>query len=237
MDNMQMDAMIGEWIMWLVRQDEQATSRGATSTVLIATLGVVIGLMFFIFVFILVRIVFHRHRPILAQAPLHLHANVQGIGDNTQHLHQHHIGNLPPPSLVRLQRLATTTPGLSMQELDSVAPMQVYKEDEEKDVVCPICLDNLQVHDKIRRLPCGHPFHVHCIDEWASKANRCPVCNVPIIADDVLHKQRLNALGGEDVPGVEVSAVRGRRRRRRDRNGAFTLEHHVEDVDEIHNEG
>ena len=41
-------------------------------------------------------------------------------------------------------------------------------------VECSICYEN---EDKIvRRLSCGHEFHLNCIDQWLAKKKTCPYC-------------------------------------------------------------
>ena len=44
--------------------------------------------------------------------------------------------------------------------------------------VCPICLDPLTTAPTVKRLPCGHFYHVKCINHWTeTKArHRCPTC-------------------------------------------------------------
>lgn len=71
---------------------------------------------------------------------------------------------------------------------------------------CPYCLSTI----------------LRCIEEWASKANRCPVCNTPIIPDETLEKSRLSVLEGHDAI-ASTSLIRQRRRRARGENGAFEL--------------
>lgn len=48
-------------------------------------------------------------------------------------------------------------------------------------VECYICLENFAMGDCIRRMPCGHEFHSHCVDSWLSRAPSCPLrcrCNI-----------------------------------------------------------
>lgn len=40
---------------------------------------------------------------------------------------------------------------------------------------CGVCLQGFQVHQRIRTLPCHHPFHITCIDNWLSNHSQCPV--------------------------------------------------------------
>ncbi|KAJ1864413.1 hypothetical protein LPJ78_003367 [Coemansia sp. RSA 989] len=42
---------------------------------------------------------------------------------------------------------------------------------------CIVCIDDFVVGSKMRILPCGHNFHIECIDPWlTSKSSLCPLC-------------------------------------------------------------
>jgi len=46
---------------------------------------------------------------------------------------------------------------------------------------CAICLDDFQMNEQLRLLPCKHGFHIHCIDPWLSKSSElCPMCKQSI---------------------------------------------------------
>lgn len=48
---------------------------------------------------------------------------------------------------------------------------------------CAICLEPLNIGDKMRRLPCStvsHAFHTKCIDLWLKRSLSCPVCRARI---------------------------------------------------------
>ena len=50
----------------------------------------------------------------------------------------------------------------------------------DEEPLCVVCYETWSVGDYVRVLPCGHRFHIECIDKWlASKSIRCPVCNWP----------------------------------------------------------
>lgn len=42
---------------------------------------------------------------------------------------------------------------------------------------CTLCWDTLEIESSYRRLPCGHAFHLPCIDRWLlSQDASCPYC-------------------------------------------------------------
>lgn len=42
---------------------------------------------------------------------------------------------------------------------------------------CAICLEDYEINDNLRLLPCHHEFHVPCIDQWLlTRRPFCPVC-------------------------------------------------------------
>jgi len=46
------------------------------------------------------------------------------------------------------------------------------------DKSCPICLEDYEVGQSYRRLPCLHRFHEGCIDQWLGQKGNCPVCKM-----------------------------------------------------------
>lgn len=166
-----------------------------------------------------------------------------------------------PPAIIRIQRHIQSAAGLTLVELDAVAPETQFPEkldsspdhdasgaapddsdaeenentdvyisqrmDSSHDVVCPVCLEDMRSNLNVRKLPCGHFFHSACIQEWTSKANRCPVCTLPVVDQQQLEKSRLAMLNGETVEpilsGSDLPSTRQRRRRTRGENGTFQL--------------
>ncbi|KAJ2156650.1 hypothetical protein GGF46_005050 [Coemansia sp. RSA 552] len=42
---------------------------------------------------------------------------------------------------------------------------------------CIVCIDDFVAGSKMRILPCGHNYHIECIDPWlTSKSSLCPLC-------------------------------------------------------------
>ncbi|GAB0491027.1 hypothetical protein MMPV_002270 [Pyropia vietnamensis] len=52
--------------------------------------------------------------------------------------------------------------------------------DAECGDACAVCLFEPEDGESVRRLPCSHLYHAHCIEAWAGRNNRCPVCNAAI---------------------------------------------------------
>lgn len=46
---------------------------------------------------------------------------------------------------------------------------------------CEICLGEYTAGDRVRHMPCGHLFHVKCVDTWLHSADTCPKCRKNII--------------------------------------------------------
>jgi E3 ubiquitin-protein ligase SDIR1 len=44
------------------------------------------------------------------------------------------------------------------------------------ELTCSVCLEQVNVGDVLRSLPCLHQFHANCIDPWLRQQGTCPVC-------------------------------------------------------------
>jgi hypothetical protein len=40
---------------------------------------------------------------------------------------------------------------------------------------CPVCTEDFVQYQLLRVLPCGHQYHVKCIEDWLARGSNCPV--------------------------------------------------------------
>ncbi|XP_037464020.1 probable E3 ubiquitin-protein ligase ZFP1 [Triticum dicoccoides] len=45
---------------------------------------------------------------------------------------------------------------------------------------CSICQEEFEASEEVGRLSCGHGYHVHCIKQWLSRKNACPLCKTAV---------------------------------------------------------
>ncbi|CAD6332956.1 unnamed protein product [Miscanthus lutarioriparius] len=50
----------------------------------------------------------------------------------------------------------------------------------EMDRRCSICQEEFEANEETGKLSCGHSYHVHCIKQWLSRKNACPVCKTTV---------------------------------------------------------
>ncbi|XP_041055771.1 E3 ubiquitin-protein ligase RNF6 isoform X2 [Carcharodon carcharias] len=73
--------------------------------------------------------------------------------------------------------------GLTKEQIDNLLTRNYGNISAENEVskTCSVCINEYAVGNKLRRLPCAHEFHIHCIDRWLSENSTCPICRQPIL--------------------------------------------------------
>jgi hypothetical protein len=46
---------------------------------------------------------------------------------------------------------------------------------------CLVCQCEYEASEGLRRLPCGHCFHIECVDQWLKGKDACPYCRQCIV--------------------------------------------------------
>ncbi|KAJ8347884.1 hypothetical protein SKAU_G00264730 [Synaphobranchus kaupii] len=74
--------------------------------------------------------------------------------------------------------------GLTKEQIDNLSTRTFGQAslDGELGRACSVCISEYAQGNKLRRLPCTHEFHIHCIDRWLSENNTCPICRQPILS-------------------------------------------------------
>lgn len=68
--------------------------------------------------------------------------------------------------------------GLTSEEFELVT--KLINKEECKDDRCPICLENYEEKEFIRKIKCSHIFCEECILKWLSKHKKCPCCQIDL---------------------------------------------------------
>ena len=72
---------------------------------------------------------------------------------------------------------------LPKSSLKKIPTKKFVAGDEAHYETCCICLDDYELGDKLRILPCDHAYHMKCIDPWLLKNKRvCPQCRKKVFA-------------------------------------------------------
>eukprot|EP00755_Sulcionema_specki_P017880 Sspe_Gene.65464::Locus_38755_Transcript_1_1_Confidence_1.000_Length_1145::g.65464::m.65464 len=94
----------------------------------------------------------------------------------------------PQPTIALMEEQLEQILAISQTQVGSVLErLPVRKVEKSGEGECPICLDEYEVGEELRTLPCFHRYHCRCIDKWMSCSNgTCPVCKACV--HDVLQQ-------------------------------------------------
>lgn len=73
-------------------------------------------------------------------------------------------------------------PPASKSAVESLKVVEIKSVEE--SYVCAICKDGVKVGEFVKEMPCGHGYHVDCIEPWLAGRNSCPVCRFELQTDD-----------------------------------------------------
>lgn len=89
---------------------------------------------------------------------------------------------LPHDDLLARSQARQITPSASATVKDLVSLLR----ESTSETSCVICCEDFEQSDVLRRLRCGHVFHLACVDKWSlgsadySRPVSCAMCNVPL---------------------------------------------------------
>ncbi|CBI31650.3 hypothetical protein AAG906_010927 [Vitis piasezkii] len=72
-----------------------------------------------------------------------------------------------------MQQGSSSASAEKKQDINNAVASTKAPDDE---LTCSVCLEQVNVGELIRSLPCLHQFHANCIDPWLRQQGTCPVC-------------------------------------------------------------
>lgn len=60
--------------------------------------------------------------------------------------------------------------------LEQMPSYTLGMDDSDKILECIICMEEIDIGETIRYLPCAHLFHKNCVDTWLMRNLSCPTC-------------------------------------------------------------
>lgn len=73
--------------------------------------------------------------------------------------------------------------GLDRQDIRKLPVVRVNRHSDCQSF-CVVCISDFVDSDLLRLLPCGHEFHVKCVDKWLRKSTSCPICRRQVHPND-----------------------------------------------------
>lgn len=87
----------------------------------------------------------------------------------------HKYKNAGPQSICSSMQQASSSVSAEQKKQDLGSSVGSSKAQED-ELTCSVCLEQVNVGELIRSLPCLHQFHASCIDPWLRQQGTCPVC-------------------------------------------------------------
>ncbi|KAK2969017.1 hypothetical protein RJ640_007882 [Escallonia rubra] len=78
----------------------------------------------------------------------------------------------------------------------------------EEDAECVVCLEDWEVGERVKEMPCKHKFHDKCIDKWLGIHGSCPVCRYKMPVDE---EEDLSSKNGSERASENGGGDGGRR--------------------------
>ena len=97
------------------------------------------------------------------------------------------------------RRSKVSTAKITKEQMEIMFPKKYV--DDGRDLMCSICLEEINSEKYCRQMICSHFFHEECIDEWASGNIFCPVCKQNIILD--YHTERAKKMSEKELLPTE----------------------------------
>ena len=84
------------------------------------------------------------------------------------------VGSLPGQSL-------HVPNNITIASLSEHTTLRVHEQTSDEPDICSICRTQIEPGSVVRELRCSHFYHPHCIDQWISSHDSCPICREKIL--------------------------------------------------------
>uniref|UniRef100_A0A1L8DSZ8 RING-type E3 ubiquitin transferase n=1 Tax=Nyssomyia neivai TaxID=330878 RepID=A0A1L8DSZ8_9DIPT len=74
------------------------------------------------------------------------------------------------------QMEGTGPPPLAREKIDEIPKGAICQEQVNTKLQCSVCLEDFQLSETVRQLPCSHLYHENCIVPWLELHGTCPIC-------------------------------------------------------------
>ncbi len=101
----------------------------------------------------------------------------------------------------------TGPPPASEDQLKNLPVVIISKDEVEKNVQCAICMEDFNLNDEAKRLPCKHYFHESCINEWLKLHGTCPVCRKNLIGEDTSQREYIRPPNAAEASGTTTTSA------------------------------
>lgn len=71
-------------------------------------------------------------------------------------------------------------PPASKDQIDALPMTTIVQEQLNSCLQCNVCMEDFELNERVRRLPCKHLFHGDCIVPWLQLHGTCPICRQSI---------------------------------------------------------
>ncbi|XP_021838959.1 E3 ubiquitin-protein ligase SDIR1 isoform X2 [Spinacia oleracea] len=96
---------------------------------------------------------------------------------NSLPVHKYKVTGIDSDMVAKKQ--ASSSASSEKQQDISINPGS-SKSSSEDELTCSVCLEQVNVGELIRSLPCLHQYHANCIDPWLRQQGTCPVCKFKV---------------------------------------------------------
>ncbi|XP_063720876.1 E3 ubiquitin-protein ligase synoviolin B-like [Symsagittifera roscoffensis] len=77
------------------------------------------------------------------------------------------------------------------------------------DNLCAVCREEMSTN--LKKLPCGHVFHTHCLRSWFQRQQTCPTCRIDILRhESVVMNLRVNNNNNNNNNANNINNLRAR---------------------------